>query len=63
VIAADAAERSARQAAEVLGCESWTLDYRELLTHPEVDVASICVSNFLHKEMALAPTEAGKPSG
>src|ERR1019366_67704 len=61
VIAADTVESSARQAAEVLGYESWTLDYREVLNHPDVDVVSICAPNFLHKEMALAAAEAGKP--
>lgn len=62
-VAADTVESSARQAAEVLGYQSWTLDYREVLNHPDVDVVSICAPNFLHKEMALAAAEAGKPSG
>jgi len=61
VIAADTAETSAREAAELLGYESWTLDYHEVLSHPEVDVVSICAPNFLHKEMALAAASAGKP--
>jgi predicted dehydrogenase len=61
VIAADTVEASAREAAEVLGYESWTLDYNEVLNHPDVDVVSICAPNFLHKEMALAAAKAGKP--
>jgi len=61
VIAADTVEASAREAAEVLGYESWTLDYNDVLTHPDVDVVSICAPNFLHKEMALAAAKAGKP--
>ncbi|HEY8718137.1 Gfo/Idh/MocA family oxidoreductase [Pengzhenrongella sp.] len=61
VIAADTVEASAREAADVLGYESWTLDYHEVLNHPEVDVVSICAPNFLHKEMALAAAKAGKP--
>jgi hypothetical protein len=61
VIAADTVEASARQAAEVLGYQSWTLDYHDVLTHPDVDVVSICAPNFLHKQMALAAVKAGKP--
>jgi len=61
VIAADTVVGSATQAAVVLGYENWTLDYHEVLNHPDVDVVSICAPNFLHKEMALAAAEAGKP--
>jgi predicted dehydrogenase len=61
VIAADTVEASAREAAELLGYESWTLDYHDVLTHPDVDVVSICAPNFLHKEMAVAAAKAGKP--
>jgi hypothetical protein len=61
VIAADSVEASAREAARVLGYQSWTLDYNDVLTHPDVDVVSICVPNFLHKQMALAAAKAGKP--
>src|ERR1035437_5206839 len=53
VIAADAAQGSARPAADVLGYENWTLDYREVLNLPDVEVVSISAPNFLHKEMAL----------
>src|ERR1035437_2681489 len=61
VIAADTVEPNAREAAEVLGYQSWTLDYHDVLTHPDVDVVSICAPNFLHKEMALAAAKVGKP--
>lgn len=61
VIAADTCEASAREAVDLLGYESWTLDYNEVLSHPDVDVVSICAPNFLHKEMALAAARAGKP--
>jgi predicted dehydrogenase len=61
VIAADTVEASAREAAEVLGYENWTLDYNEVLNHPDVDVVSICAPNFLHKQMAIAAAKAGKP--
>jgi predicted dehydrogenase len=45
----------------VLGYERSTLDYREVLADPEVDVVSICAPNFLHREFALAAAAAGKP--
>ena len=61
VIAADTVEASAREAAAVLGYQSWTLDYNDVLTHPDVDVVSICAPNFLHRQMALAAAKAGKP--
>lgn len=61
IIAADAVEASAREAVDVHGYERWTLDYREVLGDPEVDVVSICAPNFLHKEMAVAAAQAGKP--
>jgi hypothetical protein len=33
-------------AAEVLGYESWTLDYNDVLNHPDPDVVSICAPSF-----------------
>ncbi|AMM20278.1 myo-inositol 2-dehydrogenase [Frondihabitans sp. PAMC 28766] len=61
VIAADALEANADYAVDVLGYERSTLDFHEVLSHPEVDVVSICAPNFLHREFALAAAEAGKP--
>jgi predicted dehydrogenase len=60
VVAADEVEERARGAAEKLGYEEWTTDWREVLTHPDVDAVSITAPNFLHREMALAAAEAGK---
>lgn len=60
VLAADASEQRARAASEELGYEGWTVDWREVLAHPEVDAVSITAPNFLHCEMALAAAEAGK---
>jgi predicted dehydrogenase len=60
VIAADAVEERARQAAEELGYERSTTDWREVLAHPDVDAVSITAPNFLHCEMALAAAQAGK---
>jgi predicted dehydrogenase len=61
VIAADAVQANADYAVDVLGYERSTLDFREVLADPEVDVVSICAPNFLHREFALAAAEAGKP--
>src|SRR4051812_4692353 len=61
VIAADAVERNAEEAVGRLGFARATLDYREVLADPEVDVVSICAPNFLHREVAVAAAAAGKP--
>ena len=50
----------AKQAAEELGFESYTDDYRELLARDDVDVVSICTPNELHEDMAIAAIKAGK---
>lgn len=61
VIAADAVQANADHAVDVLGYERATLDYREVLADPAVDVVSIAAPNFLHREFALAAAAAGKP--
>jgi predicted dehydrogenase len=60
VVAADPVEERARGAAEKLGYERWTPDWRAVLADPEVEGVSICAPNFLHREMAVAAAEAGK---
>jgi len=60
VIAADDVEERARGAAERLGYREWTTDWREVLSHPEVDAVSITAPNFVHREMGVAAAEAGK---
>ena len=60
VIAADSSEERARYAADTLGYESFTTDYREVLAHPDVEVVSVCAPNFLHEEMGVAAAKAGK---
>ncbi len=60
VIAADAVEDRARHAAQELGYEDWTTDWRDVVAHPDVDAVSITAPNFLHCEMAVAASEAGK---
>lgn len=60
VIAADTAQDRADYAVDVLGYEQGTLDYHEVLNHPDVDVVSICAPNFLHAEIGIAAAKAGK---
>ena len=59
-ILADAKEDLARSGAESLGYDRWTIDWREAVTAPEVDVVDIVTPNFLHKEVAMAAIAAGK---
>jgi predicted dehydrogenase len=61
VVAADPIEAAREQAVQRLGYERAVADYRSVLADPEVDVVSICSPNFLHREMAVAAAEAGKP--
>ncbi|MBI4278203.1 MAG: Gfo/Idh/MocA family oxidoreductase [Armatimonadetes bacterium] len=50
----------ARAFAERHGIPRWFTDYREVVTHPQVDVVSVCAPNDLHAPLALAAAEAGK---
>jgi predicted dehydrogenase len=59
--AADTAPDRAAFARDVLGYRNASADYREVLADPAVDVVSICAPNALHREIALAAAEAGKP--
>jgi predicted dehydrogenase len=59
-ILADAKEDLARTGAESLGYERWTVDWREAVTDPAVDVVDIVTPNFLHKVIAMAAIAAGK---
>ncbi|WP_159499698.1 Gfo/Idh/MocA family protein [Microbacterium sp. 18062] len=61
VIAADPDAAGRSHAAETLGYRETTADYRDVLSHPAVDVVSICSPNFLHHEIAMAAVAAGKP--
>ena len=60
VVLADAKDDLARTGAESLGYEKWTVDWREAVTDPEVDVVDIVTPNFLHREIAMAAIAAGK---
>jgi predicted dehydrogenase len=60
VIAADESPARADRAATLLGYESVTTDWREVLAHPGVDAVSLTTPNFMHLEMASAAAAAGK---
>ena len=60
VLAADAVEERARDAAGRLGYGGWTTDWREVVDHPEVEAVSIAAPNYLHREVAVAAARAGK---
>jgi predicted dehydrogenase len=60
IIAADNVQERADYAVNVLGYEQSTLDYHEVLAHPDVEVVSICAPNFLHAEIGIAAAKAGK---
>ncbi len=51
---------TAQKAAQEIGCEVGTADYRELLGRADVDLIDCCVPNHMHKEIILAAAEAGK---
>lgn len=61
VMAADPEQRNATEAVERLGFARAVADPREVLEDPKVDVVSICAPNALHRELAVAAAEAGKP--
>lgn len=51
---------TAKAAADEIGCEFWTDDYRELLARPDIDAVDICVPNHMHAEIVMAAAAAGK---
>jgi predicted dehydrogenase len=57
---ADANADLARAAADRLGFETSTGDWRTLVNDPKVDVVDITTPNTMHFEMAMAAIEAGK---
>jgi predicted dehydrogenase len=53
-------EETAKAAAEEIGCDVWTDDYRELLARDDVDVVTVAVPNNAHEGIVTTATEAGK---
>ncbi len=51
---------SAQKAAQEIGCEFWTADYRELLARGDIDVVDVTTPNHAHAEIVIAAAQAGK---
>src|SRR5262249_27144956 len=54
VICADDVESRAREAKERLDFEHWTADWKEVVTHPDVQIVNVASPNYLHVEMVRA---------
>ena len=50
----------AQTASSALGANRWTVNWRDLVTDPQIDIVDIVTPNNLHCDMALAAIEAGK---
>lgn len=48
------------KAAEERGIQRLYSDYRDMLADPEIDIVSVCLPNFLHKQVTIDALEAGK---
>lgn len=53
-------EATAKRAADEIGCDFYTADYRELLARPDIDAVDICTPNNSHHDIVLAAAQAGK---
>ena len=53
-------QSTARAAADEIGIDAYSADYRKLLDMPEIDAIDICTPNNSHCEIALAAASAGK---
>ncbi|MFW0155372.1 Gfo/Idh/MocA family protein [Rothia sp. P6271] len=60
VQAADTSEERVDYAVNVLGFESGTTNYQDVLANPDIDVVSICAPNFLHAQIGKEAAAAGK---
>ena len=59
--ACDTAPERLTFARDVLGFERAGTSWQELIDDPKVEVISICAPNALHRDIAVAAAEAGKP--
>ncbi len=57
---ADASNELAEKAANELGFDDYTGNWKDLISDPEIDVINITSPNSFHKEMAIAAIQAGK---
>ncbi|XID91403.1 Gfo/Idh/MocA family protein [Paenibacillaceae bacterium WGS1546] len=57
---ADVTEEAAAEAAQRLGFEQYTSDWRQVVDNPEIDIIDIVTPNSSHAEIAIAAAKAGK---
>ena len=60
VMCADDVEARAKQSQQMLGFEKYTLDWRDVIADPDIQVVNIATPNFMHLEIIKAAAEAGK---
>ncbi len=60
VLCADDVEARAREAQERFGFERYTTDWKQVVSHPEVQVVSVTSPNHLHLEIVQAAAATGK---
>ncbi|NRQ51207.1 Gfo/Idh/MocA family protein [Aeromicrobium stalagmiti] len=59
-VADNAPDDRTERAAAAYGFEHLLTDWRELVTHDEVDLVCVTGPNFIHRDVAVAAAEAGK---
>jgi predicted dehydrogenase len=59
-VADNAPDDRTKRAADAYGFEHLVTDWRELVTHDEVDLVCVTGPNFIHRDVAVAAAEAGK---
>lgn len=60
VICSDNVQERAENAKSILGFESATTDWHEVINHPDVQIINIATPNHLHLEIVKASASAGK---
>lgn len=59
-VADNAPDDRTKRAAAAYGFEHQLTDWRELVTHPEVDLVCVTGPNFIHRDVAVEAAKAGK---
>lgn len=57
---ADVDDPMAKEGMEKFGFESYTTDWHDIISNPDIDVVDICTPNNVHAEIAIAAANAGK---
>jgi predicted dehydrogenase len=60
IVCADDVEARAQKAKHTLGFERYTMDWRDVLADPNVEVVNVTAPNNLHVEIVSAAVKAGK---